>query len=473
MNTDNGRPGHLPDPPATGAPGDPLATLAETDGGPLGRLVEPAIAVTDEPSFTPTGSVIVRKPVSAGYIWLLILGTLGGFAALVAPIGISLSLRVQELAPQNVEVLGYVVGAGAAISALAAPLTGMWSDRLRSRFGRRRPFALVGAIVGVIAFVFIAGAPSIPLLIAGWMLAQLGWGTTLNSFLLSQADRLPEEQRGKVAGLSGVVQMVASVLGVGIASAFIGNNYLVFLVPGVFGLFFVMLWVFFVKEPSSLDRPRPAKLTGGAILTQMVFNPRKHSDFAWNWLGRLFFNFGVTFATTFTTLFFASRLATGGQVSEAGPLILILSLGGVLATAGGALLGGFLSDKLKRRRIFVLLAGVGFTAGAIIMAFGGANAIVLISGSLITSIGLGIFAAVDQAIVLDVLPERDTEAGRFVGINVYSTSIAQAIAPIVAVPLLVIGMTGADKNYSLLFLVAAACTLIGGTLVMVFVRGAK
>jgi MFS family permease len=432
-----------------------------------------APAATAEELLTPTGSFIVRTRVSAKYIWFLILATLGMFVALVAPIGISLSLRVQELAPQNVEVLGYVVGIGAAVAAISAPLTGMWSDRTRTRIGRRRPFAIGGALLGVVALAFIAWAPSIPLVIVGWMFAQLGWGTAMNSLLLSQADRLPESQRGKVAGLSGFVQMIASVLGVGIASAFIGNDYLVFLVPGAIGLVMVVLWVVIVKEPSSLDFVRGERLTLAKVLSNMVFNPAKHPDFAWNWLGRLFFNFGVTFATTFTTLFFAARLSAGGRVADIGGLITILSLLGVVATAGGALLGGFLSDKLKRRRIFVLLAGLAFTGGAIIMALGGSNAVVLITGSMITSIGLGVFSAVDQAIVLDVLPERDTDAGRFMGINVYSTSLAQAIAPIVAVPLLLIGASGVDKNYGLLFLVAAACTLIGGTLVMVFVRTAK
>ncbi len=430
-------------------------------------------AAIGEELVTPSGTIRVRDRVSAGYIWLLILATLGAYVALVAPIGISLSLRVQELMPQNVEVLGYVVGAGAVVAAISAPLVGMWSDRTKSRLGRRRPFALFGAILGVITLAFMAWAPSIPLLIVGWMFAQLGWSSVMNSLLLSQADRLPEEQRGKVAGLSGFVQMIASVLGVGIASAFIGNTFAVFLVPGTIGLLLVIVWVVAVKEPSSKDTVFEDKLTLGKVVSHMVFNPKHHPDFAWNWLGRLFFNFGVTFATTFTTLFFASRLVTGGEVKDAGALIVMLSLFGVVATAGGALLGGFLSDKLKRRRIFVLLAGIAFTVGAVIMAVGGANAPLLIAGSIITSVGLGVFAAVDQAIVLDVLPERDTEAGRYIGINVYSTSLAQAIAPIAAVPLLLIGVSGADKNYALLFIVAAACTLIGGTLVMLFVRGAK
>ncbi len=430
-------------------------------------------AAIGEGSLTPDGSRVVRTPVSSKYIWLLILASLGTFVAYVAPIGISLSLRVQELAPQNVEVLGYIVGAGAVVATVAGPLTGMWSDRTRTRIGRRRPFAIGGALLGLLALACLAWAPTIPLLAIGWMIAQLGWSSALNSLLLSQADRLPEEQRGKVAGLSGFVQMIGSVLGVGIASAFIGNNYLVFLVPGIFGVVLMALWVIVIKEPSSRDMELADKLTLTKVLGNMVFNPANHPFFAWNWLGRLFFMFGVTFATTFTTLFFASRLSAGGRVADIGGLIVILSLAGVVATAGGALLGGFLSDKLKRRRIFVLLAGLGFTAGATIMAFGGSNASLLITGSVVTSIGLGVFSAVDQAITLDVLPERDTEAGRYIGINAYSTSLAQAIAPIVAAPLLLIGASGADKNYGLLFIVAAACTLIGGTIVMVFVRSAK
>jgi len=90
-----------------------------------------------EEQFTLTGSLIVRTRVSAGYIWLLILATLGSYAALVAPIGISLSLRVQELAAGNEEVLGYVVGAGAIVAAVSSPIMGMWSDRTRSRCRHR------------------------------------------------------------------------------------------------------------------------------------------------------------------------------------------------------------------------------------------------------------------------------------------------------------------------------------------------
>jgi MFS family permease len=442
----------------------PVSPFAE-----VGASAAIGAAVVDRPEIAGAGT---RPRVGTRYIWFVVLAYLGGTVALIAPLGLSLALRVQELVPQNVEILGYVVGAGAAISAISQPLIGMWSDRTRTRFGRRRPFSLGGALVGIAGLATMAAAPDVWVLALGWVITQIGWGSANGSILLSQADRLPEEQRGKVAGLTGFMQMIGAVVGVGLASAFIGSNFLVFLVPGFVGLLFVILWVTVVKEQDSRNMVAAERLTISRALAGMVFNPREHTDFAWNWLARLFFNFGVTFATTFTTLFFASRLG-GGQVAEIGGLIAILSLIGVVATAGGALLGGLLSDKLRRRRLFVLMSGIAFTVGAITMAFGGTNAGILIGGSILTSLGLGVFSAVDQAIVLDVLPAADTDAGRFIGINNYSTAIAQAVAPVIAVPLLLIGANGADKNYGLLFIVAAVFTLVGGVLVMWKVRGTR
>lgn len=462
--------GHHP-----GAQPEALATVLQLGQAPespfaeLGASAAIGAAVEDRPEAETVAS---RPRVSARYIWFLVLAYLGGMIALIAPLGLSLALRVQELVPQNVEVLGYVVGSGAAVSGIVQPLIGMWSDRTRTRFGRRRPFSLGGALVGIGGLATMAAAPNVWILALGWVITQIGWGSANGSILLSQADRLPEEQRGKVAGLTGFTNMIGAVAGVGIASAFIGSNFLVFLVPGFVGLVFVLLWVTLVKEQDSRLLPVAEKLTVGRALAAMVFNPREHKDFAWNWLARLSFNFGVAFATTFTVLFFASRLG-GGQVSGLGGLITILSLIGVVATAGGALVGGILSDKLRRRRLFVLLSGLMFTVGAITMAFGGSNAGVLIGGSILTSVGLGVFSAVDQAIVLDVLPSADTEAGRFMGINGYSTGVAQAVAPVIAAPLLLIGVSGAEKNYGLLFLIAAAFTLVGGVVVMWKVRGTR
>ena len=420
---------------------------------------------------TPTGSI--RTAVPRKYIVFLLIGMFGAYVALVAPIGLSLSLRVQELVPANVEVLGYVLGIGAIVTTITGPLIGIWSDRTRSRFGRRRPFALGGAVLGIVGLVIVAVASDIPVLAVGWVITSVGWSATMNSLLQSQADRLPESQYGRVAGLTGFIQMVAPVVGVGVASSFIGNNYLVFLVPGAIGLLGILCWTLFVSERDSRTAEFSGTLTVKGLVSGLVFNPKQYPDFAWNWLARLLFMIGVTLSTTFMSLFMASRLSAGGQVSEIGGLIVIGSLINLVLTGLGALLGGFLSDRLRRRRIFVLGSGLMYTVGALVLAFAGSNFLVLMIGLGLTGVGLGIFSSVDQAIVLNVLPEKDLNAGRFLGINGYSTSIAQALAPLVAAPLVLIGVSGDEKNYGLLFLIAAALTIIAGVIVQTKVKSVR
>jgi len=88
-------------------------------------------------------------------------------------------------------------------------------------------------------------------------------------------------------------------------------------------------------------------------------------------------------------------------------------------------------------------------------------------GSLITSVGIGMFAAVDQALILDVLPEKATNAGRFMGIIGFAVSIPQAVAPFIAPLFLAIGVGAAgEKNYTLLYIIAGAITVLGGLVIL-------
>ncbi|MEV0228139.1 MFS transporter [Nonomuraea sp. NPDC050786] len=399
--------------------------------------------------------------VGSRYIGLMVLAQFGVFLAFITPVGISLSIRVGELAPGHEEYLGYITGVGGLVPLVAGPLLGALSDRTRTRFGRRRPFILGGMLLGVVSLLVMALAPNIPVLGLGWVLAQFGWGQSFGNLLTSQADRLPEEQRGKVAGLGGFATLVAPVIGVVMAGGLAGDALLLFLVPGAVGVLTIVLFVWLVDEADSRDLPAAEPLTVRSLLAMYTWSVRKYRDFSLNWAGRFAFYFGLTLNTTFTAFFFASRL--GVKVEEvAGTLAAVAGLG-VLATAAGAMGGGFLSDRLRRRRVFVLTAGAVYALGTVTMALS-SSVPPLFTGSIICSVGLGMFSAVDQALALDVLPERETNAGRYLGVFGFATSIPQSAAPFIAPLFLTAG--GAEKNYTLLYLVAAACTLMGGLVVL-------
>ena len=199
---------------------------------PYGPAVVDAVAIDEV--VTHSGDDLPK--VNARYIWFMVLAQFGVFMAFITPLAISLSIKVNALAPGHEEYLGYITGAGALFVMLTAPFMGIWSDRTRTRFGRRRPFMIGGMIVGVISLVVMALAPSVLILGFGWVLAQWGWGTVLSNLQISTADRLPESQRGKVAGLTGFATQVAPVFGVILTVGVTGDPLLLFLIPGVVGV---------------------------------------------------------------------------------------------------------------------------------------------------------------------------------------------------------------------------------------------
>src|SRR5690349_14739883 len=133
----------------------------------------------------------------------------GTSIGLMVPLTYALALRIDELAPSNEEVLGYVTGAAQLVYLVLSPLIGMWSDRTRSRYGRRGPFMVAGAALGLIALVLVAGAPSIALIGVGWVFGMIGWATAGGAVQNLQADLVPEEQRGRVAALTSLATQIA------------------------------------------------------------------------------------------------------------------------------------------------------------------------------------------------------------------------------------------------------------------------
>jgi MFS family permease len=445
------------------APLSPVASLATPPFNAAATIGEQLI------EHAPV-SVEDRPKVSTAYMWLIVLATFGAMTALVGPIGYSLAVLINRIAPNNQEYLGYVTGVGALVVVLLGPLVGVLSDRTRSRFGRRRPWLIGLTLTGLAGLLIVSFASQLWIAILGWAVTQFGFGIAALQLTSSQGDRLPESQRGRVAGLTGVATMLAAIVGVTLASAFATSDVLLFLVPGIFGAILILLFVAFIKEPDTRNSPLAAKVTIRTLLAGYGYSIKKYADFSWNWLGRFFFNFGVTLASTFTTFFFAAKL--GMPVTEIGSLIAITGLLGIVGTVGGAALSGFLSDKLKRRKAFIIFAGALYAAGTVVSA-AAPDMTGLLIGMFIMNFGLGIFSAVDGAICLDVLPEQDTQAGRFVAITQFSTSIPQFSAPLIAPVFLLIGVASGQSNYPLLYVIAGAFALIGGLIILLRVRGAR
>src|SRR5438105_9498598 len=96
--------------------------------------------------------------------------------------------------------------------ALIQPTIGAFSDRVWTRFGRRRPFLLIG--VPLSALFFVAGAfvnALLPLAVVIFLFS-IFFNVAVDPYTALLADITPAEHRGWLSGLATGVQLVSSVL---------------------------------------------------------------------------------------------------------------------------------------------------------------------------------------------------------------------------------------------------------------------
>ncbi|WP_394555155.1 MFS transporter [Agromyces sp. MMS24-JH15] len=410
-----------------------------------------------------------QQPMSKGYIAWLMLASFGASMAMMVPLSYGIAVRITELAPGHEEFLGFITGIAQAVYLVISPLVGIWSDRTRSRFGRRSPFIYLGTAIGLAGLVVIGLAPSLLVVGAGWVLGMVGWSIAGAALQTIQADKLPESQRGKVSALTGLMTQIAPVLGIGVAYAVSSNTFLVFVVPGAIGAVLLALFPLIKPEGSSKDLAPSTQVTVRSVISSYGFNIRKYPDFAWNWLGRFVFFIGLYFNTTFGTFFYAQRLDM--PVREVAGVVATVGMIGVLAAAIGAIAGGFLSDKLQRRRLFVMIAAVLFVVGAVVEATAWSLP-QIVAGAVLMQLTIAVFATVDQAIVYAIIPERD-QAGRYMAVIQFAQKIPSAVAPLLAGLVIMLGATGGEKNYTLLYLLGAAFAFFGGLIILLKVKSIR
>jgi MFS family permease len=151
--------------------------------------------------------------VSWGFISRYTLAFIGTNLLFLAPLLVTLPLKVNALVgiDQAPSSLALVAGTGALLAIFANPFFGKRSDRTTLRMGMRRPWMILGLVGGSVGILIVALAPTIPVVVVGWCIAQLSFNALLAAQVAVIPDQVPIPQRGLVSGLVGVCLPVASV----------------------------------------------------------------------------------------------------------------------------------------------------------------------------------------------------------------------------------------------------------------------
>jgi len=393
------------------------------------------------------------------FVTLYALSYTGGSLLFLAPLLVSLALKVNDLvgieaAPRN---LAMVTGIGSLFSIVANPLFGRLSDRTTSRVGMRRPWMVTGVALGAAGTLTVATATSMTVVLVGWCVCQVFFNATLAAQAAVLPDQVPSEQRGMVSGLLGLSVPVASVVGTYLVQAFSGSMLLMFLAPCAVGGAAVLLfaWRLSDRRLDPQDKP-PWSLR--QLAGTFYVNPRRNPDFAWAFLSRFLFVMAYAFLVTYQAYYLLAEV--GSAESDVPRQVYLGTVVQSLCLVVVAPLAGRLSDRVGRRKPFVMAAAVVYAAALVIVAASSSVEGYLVAMAVGGS-GFGMYMAVDLALVVDVLTDP-LNAAKDLGVLNIAGALPFALAPALAPGLLALG----HDSYSVLYAVAAACALAAAVAVL-------
>ncbi|MGJ8521666.1 hypothetical protein R84981_000327 [Carnimonas sp. R-84981] len=407
--------------------------------------------------------------VSRLFILLYWLADIGIFLAVMTPVSITMAIRVADLFPDHkAAYLGIILGVGSLGSMIANPVCGYLSDLTRTRWGRRRPWILSGMCLATLALWGLGVATSLLALVAFWCLAQVAINAALASLVAVIPDQVPKQQRGFVSALHSMSTTLAIMAGVVVINI-VGTAHLgMFLIPALIGLACTLIFVCFFKEPlpDALPPKEHRLLDIKSAMLKFRRHPFSHSPFSLAWLNTFLLFFGSSMVGAYQVYFLTDRLGFDAVAVARGIFISTAVTGACVVMASS--LTGWLSDRLDRRKPFVIGAILLFALGVLLLMLTH-NYWGFLLAVTTTSLGSAIYAAVDQAMVIDVLPDQNTSAGKNMGIFNMAVMAPQVISPIVAPWFL--GM-GEGHNFNALF--GAAMVVVLASLIPIFrMRGVR
>jgi MFS family permease len=396
------------------------------------------------------------RPVRRSWVGLLFAANLGLWMAFFTPVQVLLPAQISALGVAGKEAaLGWVTALGALVAILVNPAAGALSDRSRLRlgtrvYGRRHAWTLAGTLMAALSLAALAGQRHLAGVALCWAGVQLGLNVMLATLTAAVPDRVPVGQRGTVSGWVGMPQALGLVLGTVLVTAVVTGLAAGYL---AMALLLVLLAVpFALLTPDDPLPDRTAEPAAGLRIGELF---RAHPDFAWAWGTRFLVQLGNALGTLYLLYFLTDGVRLADP--ETGLLIMILLYtAGLMATA---VIGGRLSDRSGRRKIYVVWSGVVIAVAALLLAVWPTWPAALVAAVLLGA-GYGTYLAVDTALITQVLPAA-VDRARDLGVINIATAAPQVLGPALAAPL-VTHLGG----YSTLYALTAVVTLLGAVLVV-------
>lgn len=406
-----------------------------------------------------TNDVIEPQPAAApegprqrGLLLLLLVANAAMLAVYMGVGSVLLPTQIAAIAPDDkVAVLGLIGGISAVFATACNPIAGALSDRS----GRRSPWILGGALASLAGLAFLGSVDTALLVGIGWCLVQATMNVYQAAVTAIVPDRVPVAKRGTASALVGLGLPIGGTVGVLVASQTAERLQTGYLVFGAIIAGSALLLTFFCRD---VPRSAPAQAVPAKAQIAAFLSALANHDFRWAFIGRALMVLGYFSVIGYQLYILGDHIALPAGLTPPAAMAVLTPVT-MVAMAVSTVVGGLLSDRWNRRKVFVgvsaALAGLVMIIPVVSPTWSG-----MIAFNALNGLAFGCFMAVDTALVTLVLP-RAEDAARDMGVLNIANAGPQIVAPFVAS-----AVVTAFGGYTPLFLVGGALSLIGALAIL-------
>jgi Na+/melibiose symporter-like transporter len=328
--------------------------------------------------------------------------------------------------------LGLLTLSGLLLAMAVQPVVGALSDRSGFKWGRRRPYILLGSLAAVLFIPGVGWAGSYAAIFTFYCLLQISTNTAQGPYQAFIPDLVPEGKRGLASGVKGLLETLGgaaliyfSGLIMGRYSADAGGPWL-WLVLGILAIIMLgamITTVVSVKEPPVTGHKRRTSFL--STLYQTGKEIKANHDLTWFLVSRLLFFMAFTTIQQFA-LYFLRDVIGVKNPAEATAQFTILAIAAMLVVVWPA---GYLSDRTGRKPITIAAGLLGALGIAII--FGSQDYGTILWAATIIGIAMGIFNSTNWALATDLVAKG--EEARYLAIANVATAGGAALARLVGI----------------------------------------
>jgi len=388
------------------------------------------------------------------------------------------------------QTLGMVLAFGAFVSMVVAPVFGALSDRIITRWGRRRPWMALGTTMNVIGLFALAYIPKpndlsvLPLYIFAFMWVEFWNNVATAPYSALIPDLVPPEQRGSASGWYGLMNILGTFVGAlapfFFTSGGVTNLTALYWFVAITLILTTIGTLLFAREPRITIHPPPFDVKH---FVRHLFSPLGDHDFRWVFVTRFLMVMGTFTVQQFLQYYMGDvvkefnflNLFTASNAIEATSVFLVLFLVGALPSS---ITAGILSDRYSRKLMVYISSAFQAVVPIAFVLFVPQFALATMLG-LIFGIGYGAYQSVDWAMASEVLPSQDDYA-KDMGVWHIAMTLPQVVAvPIAGALLDTFNRLGAESNrvpenfgYTVIFALATLYFILGAVLVQ-RIRGVR